>query len=267
VGTFGRSEIFCTISPAMMRIGRAVALLAAVLAAGCAGGGVFRQYEYQEDIYLALDGTATIYVNSSVAALDALRGASLDVSPTARLDRDAVRAFYTTPVTHVRQVTQSRRNGRRFAHVRVDVDDVRRLAAAPPFRWSRYEFRREGDEYIYRQTLGAAAGKDVGGVGWTGKELVAFRLHLPSKITYHVNNNGVDNYLRGNILLWEQPLSERLTGAPLLLEARMQSQSILYRTILLFGGTFLAVAATFVLVIALILRGGKKKAGKPGEAG
>ena len=75
-------EDFCTISPAMMRIGRAAVLLAAVLAGGCAGGGgVFRQYEYQEDIYLALDGTATIYVSSSVAALDALRGLSLDTNP------------------------------------------------------------------------------------------------------------------------------------------------------------------------------------------
>ena len=64
-------------------------------------------------IYLSLDGSATVYVNSSVPALDALRGASLDTSPTARLDRDAVRRFYTTPVTRVVQVSQSRRSGRR----------------------------------------------------------------------------------------------------------------------------------------------------------
>ena len=250
----------------MMRIGRAAAAFligaAALAEVSCgSGGGLFRQYEYQEDIYLALDGTASIYVNTSVAALDALRGATLDTSPTARLDRDALRAFYTTPFAHVAQISQSRRNGRRFAHVRVDVDDIRRLGAAPPFRWSKYEFRREGDEYIYRQTLGAAAGKDVGNVGWTGRELVAFRLHLPSKITYHTNNNGVDNYLRGNILLWEQPLADRLKGTPLLLDARMQTQSILYRTILLFAGTFLAVALTFVAVVAFVLRSGKKRKG------
>jgi hypothetical protein len=55
----------------------AIALAAAValMLAGCGGAsGLFRQYEYEEDIYLSLDGTATIYVNSSVAALDALRG-------------------------------------------------------------------------------------------------------------------------------------------------------------------------------------------------
>ena len=253
----------------MMRIFRAAVLAAAAVAAcGCSGGSVFRQYEYEEDVYLALDGTATVYVNGSVAALDALRGAPLDVRPSARLDRDAVRAFYTSPVTHVSQVSQSRRSGRRFVHVHLAVDDIRRLGAAAPFQWSRYEFRRQDDLYLYRQTIGASAKKDVGDVGWKGSELVAFRLHLPSKITYHTNNNGVDNYLRGNVLIWEQTLTDRLNGVPLLLDARMQSQSILYRTLLLFLGTFLAVAVTFVLVIALVLRGGKKsKAGRTGGAG
>ena len=252
----------------MMRIWRvAVLALAALAMAGCSGGRLFRQYEYEEDVTLSLDGTATIYVNASVAALDALRGASFDSRPNARVDRDAVRKFFTTPFTRVRQVSQGRRGGRRFVYVRLDVDDIRRLGAAPPFQWSRYEFRREGDEFVYRQTLGGSAGKSVSDAGWTGEELVAFRLHLPSKITYHTNNNGVDNYLRGNILLWEQPLKARLAGTPLLLEARMQTQSILYRTILLFGATFLAVAIAFVAVIALVLRGGKKKAGKAGQAG
>ena len=253
----------------MSRIWRVAVLAAAALAAvSCSGRGLFRQYEYQEDIYLSLDGTATIYVNTSVAALDALRGASFDTKPSARLDRDGVRAFYTSPVTHVSQVSQSRRNGRHFVHVRIDVDDVRRLAATPPFQWSRYEFRRQGDEYVYRQTLGASARKDVGDVGWTGQELVSFRLHLPSKITYHTKNGDEDNYLRGNILIWEQPLKDRLNGTPLLLEARMQTQSILYRTILLFAGTFVAVALAFAAVIALVLRGGKAgRAGGAGQAG
>jgi hypothetical protein len=239
--------------------------LAATIAVGCASGALFQQYEYEEDIYLALDGTATVYVNSSVPALNALRGTSLNASPTARLDRDAVRRFYSTPVTHVTQISQSRRNGRRFLHVRLDVDDVRRLGATAPFQWSRYEFKRQDDLYVYQQILGAAANKSVGDVGWSGNERVAFRLHLPSKIAYH--NAGVENFKRGNILVWEQSLNERLHGKPLFLDARMQTQSILYRTLLLFGATFVAVAATFAIVIALILRGGRKRAGGAGRAG
>ena len=238
--------------------------LAATIAVGCASGALFQQYEYEEDIYLALDGTATVFVNSSVPALNALRGTSLDTSPTARLDREAVRRFYSTPVTHVTQISQSRRNGRRFLHVRLDVEDVRRLGATAPFQWSRYEFKRQDDLYVYQQTVGVAANKSVGDVGWSGNERVAFRLHLPSKIAYH--NAGVQNFKRGNILVWEQTLNDRLRGTPLFLDARMQTQSILYRTLLLFGATFVAVAATFAIVIALVLRGGRKRAGGAGRA-
>src|SRR5438552_17899210 len=50
---------------------------------------------------------------------------------------------------------------------------------------------------------------------------------------------------RGNILEWDQPLTARLDGAPLDLQVNMEPRSILYSTLLLFGGTVLAVAATF----------------------
>jgi len=248
------------------RVAAIAAVAAALMVSGCrAAGSLFRQYEYEEEIYLSLDGTATIYVNSSVPALDALRGAALDLNPAARVDRDAVRAFYSTAVTHVRQVNQSRRSGRRFVHVRIDVDDIRRLSEAPPFHWSSYSLRREGDLYVYQQSIGAAANRHAANAGWTGRELVVFRVHLPSKITYH--NAGANNLKRGNILVWEQSLGDRMRGEPLVLDARMLAQSILYRTISLFGVTFLAVAATFVVVIAWVLRSGKKKAGEAGGAG
>ena len=246
---------------AMMRIDRAIVLalvtIVTTAAAGCSSsGGLFRQYEYEEDVYLSLDGTATVYVNSSVPALDALRGTTFDTSPSARLDRDAVRAFYTTPVTHVTQVSQSRRSGRRFVHVRLDVDDVRRLGATAPFQWSRYDFKRQDDLYVYLQSIGASANRSVGDVGWNGSEIVAFRLHLPSKIAYH--NARVENFKRGNILVWEQPLASRLRSEPLVLDARMQTQSILYRTLTLFGLTFLGVTAMFAVIIVAVARSGKK---------
>ena len=136
----------------------ALAAVTAVMLTGCGGtSGLFRQYEYEEEIYLSLDGGATIYVNSSVAALDALRGATLDISPAARVDRDAVRAFFSSPVTRVRQINQSRRSGRPFVHVRIDVDDISRLGEAPPFHWSSYSLRREGGLFVFRQSIGPAA--------------------------------------------------------------------------------------------------------------
>jgi hypothetical protein len=240
-----------------MRIRALVVLAIAFAISACSGSSLFRQYEYEEEIYLSLDGTATVYVNTSVAALDALRGTTFDTSATARVNRDAIRAFYTSPVTHVTWVRESRRNGRRFVHVRLDADDITKLSSAPPFAWSSYAFRREGDEFVYRQTIGASSARDVGNVGWTGRELVAFRLHLPSKINFH--NSGTD-VRRGNILAWEQPLADRRRGSPLTLETRIQTQSILYRTLWLFGATFVAVVIAFVVVLWWVLRRGPRHA-------
>jgi hypothetical protein len=235
-----------------MRIGRVAALALVAATAVACGGGFFRQYEYEEDMYLSLDGSATVYVNSSAPALDALRGASFATSPNAPIDRQQIRAFFTTGVTHVTEVSTSRRSNRRFIHVRVEVDDVRRLGEAAPFAWSTYRLDRGDGLDVYRQSIGRAANKSVGNVGWTGGEFVAFRLHLPSKITYH--NTLPANVRRGNILVWEQSLDDRLHGVPLVLDARMETQSILYRTLWLFGATLVAVAATFGLVIWWVLR-------------
>ena len=237
-----------------MRTLAAAAALVAVAALGC-GGGVFRQYEYEEEMYLSLDGSGAVYVNSSIAALNALRGTSFSTSTTAPVDRSAVRALYLSPGTHVTRVSTSRRSNRRFVHVRLDVDDVRRLGGVAPFAWSAYTFSPDDDLYVYRQSIGSAAAKPVGSVGWTGRELVAFRLHLPSKIRYH--NALPGNLKRGNILVWEQSLEDRLHGVPLTLDARMETRSILYRTLWLFGATFVAVALTFGLAVWWVLRRGR----------
>ena len=73
--------------------------LLAVAVAGGPLGRLFRQYEYEEEMYLSLDGTATVYVNGSVPALDALRGATFDPDPISRLDLASIREYFTTPVT------------------------------------------------------------------------------------------------------------------------------------------------------------------------
>jgi hypothetical protein len=240
-----------------MRIRSAVVLLALCLLSACSSvSNLFKAYEYEEEMYLSLDGTATIYVNGSVAALNALRGASFDTDPTVDPDRDALRALFSSPNAHVTRVTLSRRSNRRFVHVRLDVDHIEQLNTTPPFAWSTYSFKRDGELFYYKQVVGPAAGKAVGDVGWKGNEIVAFRMHLPSKIAYH--NAGPGNPSRGNILSWEQPLVERQRGTPLTLDARMETQSILYRTLALFGITFIVVSVLFVLLIWWVIRHGLK---------
>src|SRR5262249_38547612 len=148
-------------------------------------GSFFRQFEYEEEVYVSLDGTATAYVHTSIPALNALHGASFDTSPAATIDRAAIRDYFSSPSTNLTSAPSPRRSGRRFAHLRREVAAIRRLSDAGPLAWFSYRFDRGGDQFVYHQVVGAAANKDVGTVGWTGNEVVAFRLHLPSKIRYH----------------------------------------------------------------------------------
>lgn len=234
------------------------------------GGRLFQQYEYEEEMYLSLDGSATMYVNTSIPAMNALRGTAFDERPNTRVDRDAVRAYFSSPVTRVVRVSTSRRSNRRFVHVRIAVDDIRRLNTAPPFAWSSYSLERAGDLVKYKQMVGAgqarlkAAPTDANPTtfrgGWTGQELVAFRIHIPSVIEYH--DNGAE-LRRGNILVWEQPLSERLIGVPLEFDVRMEPQSILYTTLFLFAGTIAAAALAFAFVIWRLAHRGRTSTLEP----
>jgi hypothetical protein len=245
---------------------RAVAALlllvfCAAFAAACAGGtgGIFKkQYEYEEELYLSLDGSATLNLNASVPALVALRGFDLPLNPKARVDRNTVRALFQGPGLTVTRVSLSRRNGRRFVHLSIDVDDVRQLSRVAPFAWSTYRLTHSDDEVDFTQVVGKSADKPVGDVGWSGRELVAFRMHLPSRIPYH---NSPDGIQRGNILVWEQPLTDRLNGVPLTAEVHMEPKSILYSTLLLFGSTILAAALTFALILWWVVKRGGRESG------
>jgi hypothetical protein len=236
-----------------MRLG-VLALVLAVLASACGGGLLKKEYEYEEELYLSLDGSAQVNVNASIAALVALRGADFDVDPRARIDRGTLRALFAGPGVTVFTPTLSRRDGRRFVHVRIDVDDIRQLSRVAPFSWSTYRLDRQGDTFTYRQVVGRPAAGPVDDVGWTGAEAVVFKMHLPSRIDWH--NAPSREVRRGNILEWEQPLQARLQGEPLDLEVHLQPETILYTTLLLFGATILAAAAAFAAVIWWLVRRG-----------
>jgi hypothetical protein len=236
------------------RVAIVLALACAMSAAGC-GGGIFKQqYEYEEELYLQLDGSATAYVNASIPALVALRGADLNVDPRSRPERERLRALFAAPGARVTTPTFSRRDGRRFAHIRIDVDDVRQLARIAPLAWSTYRFERQGDILVYTQTVGKSAQQKVGSIEWNGDEMVSFKMHLPSEIPF---NNSPKPVQRGNILQWEQPLADRLVGTPLEIEAHLEPESILYTTLMLFGGTIVAAALTFAVIIWWIARRGR----------
>ena len=106
----------------------------------------------------------------------------IDVDPRSRFDRRRVRAIFEGLDVEVSTPTTSRRNGRRFVHVRVDAERLADLQKLAPFAWSSYTFARRGEVMEFRQVVGGAAGKPVGDVGWTGKEIVYGITSLPADL-------------------------------------------------------------------------------------
>ena len=228
--------------------------LVVLMFSACQSLGLVKRYEYDERVELSLDGSAVVDISASIPALVALRGATLSVDPEARFDRQVCRQLYAGPGVTVREVSAFRRHGRRFVHVRLDVRDIAQLPKLVPLSWSRYRLDRLASEFRFVQEVGPAAQLDVGDVGWTGDELVAFRVHFPSRINF---NNSPLNVERGNLLVWEQTLRDRLAGVPLRMEARIQTESILYRTLWLFGGTFVAAMLALAAIIWWVSRKGR----------
>jgi hypothetical protein len=74
-----------------------IVLIAASCATACGGRFFGKQYEYEEDLYLATDGSADLIVNASIPALVSLRGLPLDTDPATQVDRNKIRALYESP--------------------------------------------------------------------------------------------------------------------------------------------------------------------------
>lgn len=253
--------------------GRVTPVLAVVLALAAALGcsnPFGRQYEYEEQLYLGVDGSATVVLDSSIAALVALRSAPLDASPATPVDRDAVaRLFAGAGCEDVRVGQPWVRQGRRYVQVRLTVANVTVLPGCGPLSWSAYALERQDDQIHFVQDVGPSAGGPTTHARWGGGELVAFKLHVPSRIYFHNvkrledGTNGEPG--RGNVLTWEQTLADRLAGKPLRLEVRMGASSILFRTLWLFGGAFVAALAVLASLIWLTVARARRRHG-PGTA-
>ena len=66
--------------PLGIRRAMVLLMLAGAVAGAACTGGLFKQYEYEEELYLYLDGSAQLNINASTAALAArLEGEPVDL--------------------------------------------------------------------------------------------------------------------------------------------------------------------------------------------
>jgi hypothetical protein len=212
-------------------IGRLAALV--VLAAGIRGCVA---YEYEHEIWLNVDGSGTLRTTGRPELWTAFKGLGSRDHPGATVTRDAVRELYERSGLRVRRTTLTHRRGRAYVYVSADFEDVNALSATPAFPDLRIAMRREGERIRLEGTwIRPPGAPDVKGVEADG--LMAVRFHLPSKVYDHAN--AADGVERGNILGWRQTVAAALGGESLRFGALMDRRSILFSTVLLFGGAIL----------------------------
>lgn len=236
--------------------------------AGCTNP-LGRQYEYEEQLYLDVDGSAELVVDSSIAALVALRNLPLDPDPSVPVDRDRVRQLFSDPGCG--EVTVNRpwtRSGRNFVQIVLEQNHVGNFANCGPVAWSTFSFAQTtgddgADQVHYSQVVGAPTAGDPGPVNWTGEELVGFKVHAPSSVLYHnvrrLEDGEPGEADRGNILTWEQTLTDRREGRQIHMDVRMLAQSILTRTLALFVGSFVAAVLVLMAAVWYVLRRARKR--------
>lgn len=225
----------------------AAAALLAVAVHGCP------TYEYEHEFWLRVDGSGTVHVTGRPGLLTAFKGVGSAEDPVGTVTEKAVRELFEGSGLEVEEVNLVHRDGRPYIFVSAEFDEVSRLSYTPAFPDLRVALVKNGDrlelEGSWQRPLDAkAAGKDV------REGLMAVRFHLPSRVYSHRNADlGVE---RGNILSWRQDVAAGLDGSRLEFGAVMDDRSILFSTVLLFGG---AVALAVVLLAgglwALVHRG------------
>ena len=216
-------------------------------------------YEYEEQLYLKVDGRATVVVDTSLPALVALRGLPIDPVGGAGTDRASIRKVVESAKCRVDSVSRLwERQGRQFVQIQVSADQVSELSQCGLLAWSSYSLTPMPEDALgFKQSIGPPRAGDPGRITWTGEELVAFKLHLPSRIRFQ-NVKRLDgtngNTERGNILTWEQRLTDRRAGVPIAIVVTMDGTSILHTTLWLFAGAFIAAVIVLVGIIWWVLK-------------
>jgi hypothetical protein len=231
---------------------RALILFLAVLT-GCT------RYEYQEDLYLEVDGSGEIRVSCSKDIFTLLYGTD------EQLDDAGLADFWESPELQVVSVSRSRRQGRDFLFIRSRFEDVNRLSDRTIFQGRRYQL--EAGEESLTLTVNIQGGRERNDKKRFPNGRFRFRIHFPSPVRNHNSETGVE---RGNIITWEQPVVDHLEGEPFHIEARFDRRTVFSVTLTLLaialGVVVLTVSASLYIVVRIGRRQLAAQTGRPGSS-
>ena len=218
-------------------------------AAACNGRLFGKQYEYEEDLISRSTAPRPSIVNASIPALVALRGLPLDPSPSAPPDRAKIRAAYESPVTKVTRVSP-----RGAARAAASSRSVSRPATS---RSSARRRRCRGRATSSPRAAGTTSSSRTSGPPRCGRARCRTSAGTAARssgsgCTCPAGSSGTTRAISRRTDRAARPRQHPRLGAasgrsagrgPPDIKVEMDSQSILYRTLWLFGGAFAAALA------------------------
>lgn len=203
-------------------------------------------YEYEEEIFLEMDGSGRFRISGSCEALGALL-------PLGEVSTDRVRSYFDEPHIELESVRKTERDGRNFIHVGGRFSDWNRLCDHPAFS-GRDCSLSEGPEFLELEST-IPRPKNTSYPS-DAEASIAFRFHFPSTVRFHNSRYGIE---RGNIVRWQRTMNEHLRGDPLRIRVRFEKRSVLETTVLVLLTAAGLVAVAVTSVIVLMVRKGRRQ--------
>ena len=204
-------------------------------------------YEYEEEVFLRLDGSGRFRVSGSREALGTLL-------PLSRVTVETVRDHFDEPQVELDSVRETERDGRSFIHVQARFSDWSRLCEHPAFSGRNCSLVIGPDVLEIEAT--------VPGPQWSGRVAtdpdapIAFRIHFPSTVAFHNSPNEIE---RGNIVRWQRSMGEHFAREPLVIQARFEKRSVLETTVMVLIAAVSLVAVAITGAILLMVRKGRRQ--------
>ncbi len=204
-------------------------------------------YEYEEEVFLEIDGSGRFRVSGSREALGTLL-------PLSRVSVETVRDHFDEPQVELDSVRETERDGRSFIHVQARFSDWNRLCEHPAFSWRNCRLVIGPDVLEIEST--------VRGPQWPGRVAtdpdapIAFRFHFPSTVAFHNSPNEIE---RGNIVRWQRSMGEHFAREPLVIQARFEKRSVLETTAMVLIAAVSLVAVAITGAIVLMVRKGRRQ--------
>jgi len=216
-------------------------LLLLLAASGCT------TYEYEEEVFLEVDGSGEIRMSGSTAAIAALHG-------LADAGAERAKALFVGEGVELLSALETERERRKFVHVRARFSDWEKLCEIPAFR-DRGCRLAKGEEGLALE-LSLPSPRAAAPESLDPQALLALRYHFPSTIRYHNSPGDIE---RGNILSWKRTLREHFAGRPLDLEVRFDRRTILAATVRVVGLALGLVAASIATALWVMVRKGRRQ--------